>query len=46
MDMKSLSVRDIGSKLISPAIANRGWGLRKPVGEKNRLGQGRYRRAR
>ena len=34
MDMKSLSVRDIGSKFISPAIANRGWGLRKPVGEK------------
>jgi|RhiMetStandDraft_4_1073278.scaffolds.fasta_scaffold00902_3 hypothetical protein len=34
MDMKSLSVRDIGSKFISPAIANRGRGLRKPVGEK------------
>lgn len=34
MDKKSLSVRDIRSKFTSPAIANRRWGLRKPVREK------------
>ncbi|MDF9776720.1 hypothetical protein [Pseudomonas baetica] len=34
MDKKSLSVRDIFSKFTSPAIANRRWGLRKPVREK------------
>lgn len=34
MDKKSLSVRNICSKFISPAIANRGWGLRKHVREK------------
>lgn len=34
MDKKSLSLRDISRKLISPAISSKRWGLRKLVCEK------------